>query len=151
MGAPDDAQAGCWTPANADAAARELAFLARLARSMRGDRPPPDVTGRTVVLVYDQLRHALHVRAAVAHLRHLRAAEVVVAAPVATHSAFITASRWADATACAVLMPDAADAAEARSAQRPFLHDRPVRFTEVRRLLAAAEAHSSPALIATPA
>ena len=49
--------------------ARELQELARRERLYRGDRPPPDVAGRTVILVDDGLATGATMRAAVAALR----------------------------------------------------------------------------------
>src|SRR5262249_1299227 len=51
------------------AVARELRELERRERSYRGDRPPPDVRGRTVILVDDGLATGSTMRAAVAALR----------------------------------------------------------------------------------
>src|SRR6201987_4825726 len=51
------------------AVARELQELARREQLFRGDRPPPDVEGRTVILVDDGLATGATMRAAVAALR----------------------------------------------------------------------------------
>jgi putative phosphoribosyl transferase len=57
--------------------------LERRERQYRGDRPPPDVAGRTVILVDDGLATGASMRVAVAALRHEHAASVVVAVPIA--------------------------------------------------------------------
>jgi predicted phosphoribosyltransferase len=58
--------------------------LERRERAYRGDRPPPDVRGRTVILVDDGLATGSTMRAAVAALRQQGPARIVVAVPVAT-------------------------------------------------------------------
>ena len=65
------------------AAAQELRELARRQRSYRGDRPEPQVEGRTVILVDDGLATGSTMRAAVQALRQQRPARIVVAVPVA--------------------------------------------------------------------
>jgi putative phosphoribosyl transferase len=57
--------------------------LERRERQYRGDRPPPDVAGRTVILVDDGLATGSTMRAAVEALRQEGAARVVVAVPIA--------------------------------------------------------------------
>jgi len=59
--------------------ARERQELARRERAYRGDRPPPDVHGRTTILVDDGLATGATMRAAAAGVRRLEAARVVVA------------------------------------------------------------------------
>jgi predicted phosphoribosyltransferase len=63
--------------------AREQAELARRERLYRGDRPPADVRGRTVVLVDDGLATGATMLAAVQALRQQHPARVVVAVPIA--------------------------------------------------------------------
>jgi predicted phosphoribosyltransferase len=63
--------------------AAEQRELERRERQYRGDRPPPDVTGRTVILVDDGLATGATMRAAVTALREEGAARVVVAVPIA--------------------------------------------------------------------
>jgi putative phosphoribosyl transferase len=59
------------------------AKLAGRERRYRGDRPPPVVAGRVVILVDDGLATGATMRAAVVALRSLGVARVVVAVPVA--------------------------------------------------------------------
>src|ERR1700716_4316092 len=64
-------------------AAREQQELARRERLYRGDRPPPDLRGRTVILVDDGLATGATMRAAVNALRQQQAGRIVVAVPIA--------------------------------------------------------------------
>ena len=61
----------------------ELAELYRRRAAYRGDRPPPELAGRTVVLVDDGLATGATMRAALAAVRRAGPAAVVVAVPVA--------------------------------------------------------------------
>src|SRR5579884_688265 len=63
-------------------AAQEAAELERRERAYRGDRPPPDLRGRTAILVDDGLATGSSMRAAVAAVRQLGPARVAVAVPV---------------------------------------------------------------------
>ena len=67
-------------------AAEEGRELERRQRSYRDGRPEPVVAGRTVILVDDGLATGSTMRAAVAALRQLAPARVVVAVPVAARS-----------------------------------------------------------------
>jgi predicted phosphoribosyltransferase len=60
--------------------------LDRRERAYRGDRPPPEVRGRTVILVDDGLATGTSMRAAVAAVRQQEPARIVVAVPVAAPS-----------------------------------------------------------------
>ncbi|MBX6315989.1 MAG: phosphoribosyltransferase [Isosphaeraceae bacterium] len=64
-------------------AAAELEELQRRERAYRGNRPPPDVRGKTVILIDDGLATGASMRAAVAALRQAGPARIVVAVPVA--------------------------------------------------------------------
>jgi len=63
-------------------AANELQELERRERAYRGDRPEPDVRGKTVILVDDGLATGSTMRAAAAALRQQGPARIVVAVPV---------------------------------------------------------------------
>ena len=67
-------------------AVQEQRELERREQQYRGDRPPPDVRGRTVILVDDGLATGATMRAAVAAVRQQQPARVVVAVPVAAAS-----------------------------------------------------------------
>src|SRR5262249_5097713 len=62
--------------------AAEGSELRRRERLYRGDRPAPDVRGRTVILIDDGLATGSTMRAAVAALRQQHPACIVVAVPV---------------------------------------------------------------------
>jgi putative phosphoribosyl transferase len=65
---------------------QELEELRRRETAYRGDRPPPDLSGRTAILVDDGLATGATMRAAVAAARKT-AGKVIVAAPVASWQA----------------------------------------------------------------
>lgn len=65
---------------------REAAELARRVRAYRGGRPPPDLAGRTAVLVDDGVATGATARAAARAARALGAARVVLATPVVAAS-----------------------------------------------------------------
>lgn len=121
----------------AAAEADERAELARRERAYRDDLPPPEVRGRTVILVDDGLATGTTMRSAVAALRALGPARLVVAVPVAA------------AETCAALRPEV-DEVVCAATPEPFravglwYHD----FTqttdeEVRMLLARARGAGS--------
>ena len=62
--------------------ARETAEVSRRLRYFRGDRPEPEVRGRTAILVDDGLATGVTARAAVEALRRRRPRRLVLAAPV---------------------------------------------------------------------
>jgi putative phosphoribosyl transferase len=63
-------------------AAEEQRELERRERAYRDDRPPPDVRGKTAILVDDGLATGSTMRAAAAALRRQEPAAIVVAVPV---------------------------------------------------------------------
>lgn len=80
----------------------EEAELRRQERVYRGDRPPPAVSGRTVILVDDGLATGATMQAAVAALRSAGPKEVVVAVPVAPPETCAELEAEADRVVCAV-------------------------------------------------
>ncbi len=62
---------------------QELRELERRERAYRDNRPPPEIRGRTVILVDDGLATGSTMRAAAAALRRLGPKKIVVAVPVA--------------------------------------------------------------------
>jgi putative phosphoribosyl transferase len=65
---------------------QEQKELERRERAYRGDRPAPNLQGRTVILVDDGIATGTTMRSAVEALKKLRAASVVIAVPVAPES-----------------------------------------------------------------
>jgi predicted phosphoribosyltransferase len=65
------------------AVAAEMRELGRREAAYRGSRGPPDLTGKTVILVDDGLATGSTMRAAVLAIRELHPARIVVAVPVA--------------------------------------------------------------------
>jgi len=68
-------------------AARERVELERRERAFRGDRPPLDLKGRTVILVDDGIATGSTMLAAVRAARQAGAAQIIAAAPVSSHEA----------------------------------------------------------------
>ena len=83
-------------------AAEETRELERRERAYRGDRPPPDVRGRTVILVDDGLATGATMRAAIAALREQGPAEIVVAVPTAAASTCDELRSEVDEVVCAI-------------------------------------------------
>jgi predicted phosphoribosyltransferase len=82
--------------------AQEQQELARRERLYRGDRPPPDVRGRTVILVDDGLATGSTMYAAVTALRQQQPARIVVAVPIAAPETCDELREAADDIVCAV-------------------------------------------------
>jgi putative phosphoribosyl transferase len=117
-------------------AEREAAELARRERLFRGERPPPEVRGRVVILVDDGLATGSTMRAAVAALRGQRPARIVAAVPVAPEQT-------------AQILAGEVDELVALSTPQPFhavglwyTDFSEVKDEDVRRLLASPEEHS---------
>jgi putative phosphoribosyl transferase len=90
------------SPEQIDAVTRaEEAELKRRERAYRGDRPPPDVAGRTVILVDDGLATGSTMHAAVAALRAAGPRELVVAVPTAPPETCAELEAEADRVICA--------------------------------------------------
>src|SRR5512133_2888290 len=62
--------------------AREFTELQRREKAYRDDLPPPEVEGKTVILVDDGIATGSTMLVAIAALRQLNAARIVVASPV---------------------------------------------------------------------
>jgi len=84
------------------AVARELQELARREQLYRGDRPSPDVGGRTVILVDDGLATGATMRAAVEASRQQQPARTVVAVPAASPDTCEALRAEADDVICAM-------------------------------------------------
>jgi predicted phosphoribosyltransferase len=82
-------------------AKQELRELERRERVYRDDRPPPDVRGRTVILVDDGLATGSSMRAAVAALRQQRPARIIVAVPIGAAETCEEFRTEADEVVCA--------------------------------------------------
>ena len=80
--------------------ARELRELQWREREYRGDRPPLEIRGRTVILVDDGLATGSTMRAAVAAVRRLEPARVVVAVPTGSPAACADLDLEADECVC---------------------------------------------------
>jgi predicted phosphoribosyltransferase len=87
------------------AAADELAELRRREVAYRGERPAPDVRGKTVILVDDGLATGASMKAAVAALRQMGPARIVVAVPVGAAQTCTELRGQADEVVC-VETPD---------------------------------------------
>jgi len=83
-------------------ARRELQELERRERAYRGNRPPPDVRGRTVILIDDGLATGASMRAAVAALRAQNPARIVVAVPTAAPETCAAFESEVDEIVCAM-------------------------------------------------
>jgi putative phosphoribosyl transferase len=79
----------------------ELQELQRRERLYRGNRPPPDVRGKTVILVDDGLATGSTMLAAVQALRKLGPARIVVAVPVASGDTCQLFEEYVDEVVCA--------------------------------------------------
>jgi len=82
-------------------AAEEHRELERRERDYRGDRPAPQVRGKTVIVIDDGLATGSTMRAAVAALRQQRPARIVVAVPVGAPETCAQFQDEADEAICA--------------------------------------------------
>jgi predicted phosphoribosyltransferase len=82
-------------------AEREGRELLRRERAYREGRPPPEVEGKVAILVDDGLATGSSMRAAIAALRQLRPARIVVAVPAAPDSTCRELAAEVDEMMCA--------------------------------------------------
>jgi putative phosphoribosyl transferase len=80
--------------------AREREELARRERLFRGQRPPVDVAGRTVIVVDDGVATGATLRAGLAAMRMLKPARLVAAVPVAPPDTLALLADEADEVVC---------------------------------------------------
>ena len=120
-------------------AAREAIALRQGERAYRDDRPPPDVAGKTVLLVDDGLATGASMRAAATALRALGAGRIVVAVPVASRETCDELRSEVDEVVCA-LTPE-----PFRAVGLWYQDFRPVSDDEVRDLLRRAAQIPAPA------
>jgi len=83
-------------------ARRELEELARRERLYRGERPPPQIRGKTVILVDDGLATGSTMRSAAQALGQQQPGRLVVAVPVAARSTCEELQEVVDEVVCAV-------------------------------------------------
>lgn len=76
--------------------------LARRERLYRDDRPPPEVSGRIIILIDDGLATGASMRSAAMALRRREPACVVIAVPVASPSTCLDLQGEADEIVCAL-------------------------------------------------
>lgn len=84
----------------AEVTSRESVELERRQRTYRGDRPPPVLKGRCVILVDDGIATGATMRSAVKAARLQKPARLVVAAPVAAVEVVSELRREADEVVC---------------------------------------------------
>ena len=83
-------------------AARELKELQRRELNYRGNRPTPNVSGKTVILIDDGLATGSTIRAAAQALRQQQPARIVVAVPVSAPQTCDECRIGVDEIVCAV-------------------------------------------------
>jgi len=83
-----------------DVVARKTAEVEARVRRFRADRPPPDLEGRTVIVVDDGIATGGTVRAALRTIRARRPARLVLAVPVAAASSLASLRAEADEVVC---------------------------------------------------
>lgn len=82
-------------------AEREAAELRRRERAYRGERPPPDLSGRTALIVDDGLATGSTMRAAIKAVRSLKPRRTVVAVPTGAASTCRELGTMVDEMVCA--------------------------------------------------
>jgi putative phosphoribosyl transferase len=93
----------------ASIAARERRTLERREQAYRGDRQPPDMHEKTVIIVDDGLATGTTMRAAIAALRQRQIARIVVAVPVAPPAVCAAVRAEVDTVVC-LITPELFDA-----------------------------------------
>lgn len=93
-------QLGISAEAIDEVAADELRELRRREREYRGDRPPPEMSGRVVLLVDDGLATGSTMLAAVQAVRQLGPRRLVVAVPVGARQSCDAVAEVADEVVC---------------------------------------------------
>ncbi|WP_027877089.1 phosphoribosyltransferase [Meiothermus cerbereus] len=84
---------------------QELAELERRERLYRGQRPFPDLSGKTVLLVDDGLATGATMKAAIAAARQKKPARLVVAVPVAPPDTVAEIQALVDEVVCLITPP----------------------------------------------
>ena len=79
---------------------RKADELARRTRLLRGKRPPPQIEGRTVILVDDGIATGATIRAVAGALRQQRPARLVLAVPVAAADTLASMAEEVDDIVC---------------------------------------------------
>jgi putative phosphoribosyl transferase len=79
---------------------RQLEEINRRMTLLRGDRPLPEIAGRTVIVIDDGIATGYTIRAALAGLRRLHPGHLVVAVPVAPESSCRELEAVADEVVC---------------------------------------------------
>ncbi len=95
------ARLGVTTEYLEDVVRQESAELLRRVRAYRGDHPPVDVAGRTVIVIDDGMATGVTVRAAIRSLRARGPRTVVIAAPVCAAESARELLSEVDAIVCA--------------------------------------------------
>jgi putative phosphoribosyl transferase len=85
---------------------RELAELGRREQQYRGGRPPLDLAGRTAIVVDDGLATGASATAAIAAVRRMGGATVVLAVPVGAREAVRSLAAVADDVVCPLVPTD---------------------------------------------
>ena len=82
----------------AEVTRQEAEEVERRERDYRQDRPPLEITGRTIILVDDGLATGATMLAAIAALRNREPAQIIAAVPVCPPETLIEVERAADST-----------------------------------------------------